>query len=165
MDGITRKSSFAKPLQKTGGRTSITNFYGQLFPIAQQCPDQGGQSVFRARHFVAMINDSIEYDDAGVCLSQGILRTAGNKNIQQPCLILLPNPARDEVEILLINYHEAKFNLRIIDLEGKNIINSELKNGSSLNQISTEMLAPGVYIVEAIQQGEVICRTKLVIVR
>jgi hypothetical protein len=65
----------------------------------------------------------------------------------------------------LINYPEAKFNLRIIDLEGKNIINTELKNGSSLNQISTEMLAPGVYIVEAIQQGKVICRTKLVIVQ
>lgn len=165
MDGITRKSSFAKPLQKTGGRASILNFYGQLLPIAQQCPDQGGQSVFRARHFVAMVNDSIEYDDAGVCLSQGILRTANTKNSQQPCLILLPNPARDEVEVLLINYQEAKFNLRIIDLEGKNIFNSALERTYSPNKINTEILSPGVYIVEASNNGGVLCRTKLIIVR
>ncbi len=150
---------------ETGGRASLINFYNQILPIAQQCPDQGGQSVFRARHFVAMINDTIEYDDAAVCLSQGILRTANFKNTQQPCLIVLPNPARDEVEVLLINYREAEFNLNIIDLEGKNMFNSVLKNGTSNNQINTEMLAPGVYIVKAIQQGEVICRTKLVIVR
>ena len=150
---------------ETGGRSSLINFYSQLLPIAQQCPDQGGQSVFRARHFVAMINDSIEYDDAAVCLSQGILRTANFNNTQQPCLIVLPNPASDEVEVLLINYREAEFHLRIVDLEGKDIFNSVLKNGTSHNQINTEMLAPGVYIVEASYQEEVMCRTKLIIVR
>ena len=134
-------------------------------PIAQQCPDQGGQSVFRARHFVAMINDSIEYDDAGVCLSQGILRTPNFNNTLQPCLIGLPNPAIDEVEILLINYREAEFNLSIVDLEGKILFNSVLKNGTSQNRISTEMLTPGVYIVEASYHGGIICRTKLIIVR
>ncbi len=150
---------------ETGGRASLINFYNQILPIAQQCPDQGGQSVFRARHFVAMINDSIEYDDAAVCLSQGILRTANFNNTQQPCLIVLPNPASDEVEVLLINYREAEFHLRIVDLEGKDIFNSVLKNGTSHNQINTEMLAPGVYIVEASYQEEVMCRTKLIIVR
>jgi Secretion system C-terminal sorting domain len=150
---------------ETGGRASLINFYNQILPIAQQCPDQGGPSVFRARHFVAMVNDSIEYDDAGVCLSQGILRTANTKNSQQPCLILLPNPARDEVEVLLINYQEAKFNLRIIDLEGKNIFNSALERTYSPNKINTEILSPGVYIVEASNNGGVLCRTKLIIVR
>jgi hypothetical protein len=150
---------------ETGGRASLINFYNQILPIAQQCPDQGGQSVFRARHFVAMINDSIEYDDAAVCLSQGILRTANTKNSQQPCLILLPNPARDEVEVLLINYRETEFNLSIIDMKGKRNFTSLLQNAKALNQINTSTLPPGVYIVEASYHGEVICRTKLIIVR
>ena len=86
-------------------------------------------------------------------------------NTLQPCLIGLPNPAIDEVEILLINYREAEFNLSIVDLEGKILFNSVLKNGTSQNRISTEMLTPGVYIVEASYHGGIICRTKLIIVR
>jgi Secretion system C-terminal sorting domain len=165
MDGNTRLSSFAKPLQKIGGRASVINFYGQLLPIAQQCPDQGGPSVFRARHFVAMVNDSIEYDDAGVCLSQGILRTANTNNSQQPCLILLPNPASSETELVLTNYSSEFFSIKISSSDGKIIEEKQIKNGNSRSRINTSQFPPGIFIVEAFNNGASICRTKLIIVK
>jgi hypothetical protein len=150
---------------ETAGRASLINFYNQILPIAQQCPDQGGQSVFRARHFVSMINDSIEYDDAAVCLSQGILRTTNSNNTQQPCLILLPNPAISETEVVLTNYPNEFFRLRISSLDGKVMAEKQIKNGNSRSRINTSQFPPGVYIVEAFNKGASICRTKLIIVQ
>jgi hypothetical protein len=150
---------------ETGGRASLINFYSQILPIAQQCPDQGGQSVFRARHFVAMINDSIEYDDAAVCLSQGILRTSNSNTTQQPCLILLPNPASSETEVILTNYPNEFFRLKVSSLDGKVMEEKQIKNGNSRSRINTSQFPPGIFIVEAFNNGASICRTKLIIVK
>lgn len=165
MNGIALNLPFAKHLLSKSGKISVIDFYGQLLPIAQQCPDQGGQSVFRARHFVAMINDSIEYDDASVCFSQGIIKTSNTKNNQQPCLILLPNPASSETEVVLTNYPNDFFSLKISSLDGKALEEKQIKNGNSGSRINTSQFPPGVYIVEAFNNGASICRTKLIIVQ
>jgi hypothetical protein len=60
--------------------------------IANQCPAAGGQSVYRARAMLALINDSLAYDDALTCLQAGIYREL-NTEIITPVITIIPNPA------------------------------------------------------------------------
>lgn len=45
----------------------ITQDYENILQVAIQCPSSGGPSVHKARIFIALVNDSIEYNDGDVC--------------------------------------------------------------------------------------------------
>lgn len=49
----------------------VSNYYSEILSIAQQCPYTGGPAVERARTLIAMVNDSVFYDDANTCLQVG----------------------------------------------------------------------------------------------
>ncbi len=61
------------------GVNGIASYYTQILSVANQCPYEGGISVYRARVFVSLLNDTIGYDDETVCELQGIYR----QSIQQ----------------------------------------------------------------------------------
>ena len=72
-----------------------------ILQVAIQCPSSGGQSVHRARIFIAIVNDSIEYNDGNVCATMGIFRMANpnGKNNLEPKLICFPNPASSSLQL------------------------------------------------------------------
>jgi hypothetical protein len=61
-----------------------------ILQVAIQCPSSGGQSVHRARILIALVNDSMEYNDGNVCATMGIFRMANpnGKNNLEPKLVL-----------------------------------------------------------------------------
>ncbi|MBK7966248.1 MAG: T9SS type A sorting domain-containing protein [Bacteroidetes bacterium] len=143
----------------------IESYREQISEIAFQCPYQGGQGVFRARFFLSLFNDSIEYDDASVCLAQGILKVSHSVNNIAPRLLIKPNPANNETEVFLTSIDYDQYQLKIISQDGRIVSELNLRHSLSGNKISTSFLMPGVYYLEATTDGKSVCRGKLVIVR
>jgi hypothetical protein len=143
----------------------IESYREQINEIAFQCPYQGGQGVFRARFFLSLFNDSIEYDDASVCLAQGILKISHPVKITTPRMLIKPNPTSEFVEIIVVNGGEKDYLLRIVDLEGRskfyfNKIANDLKT-----IINTSELSPGLYFVLVDNANGLQLSKKLIIVR
>ncbi|MBK7966250.1 MAG: T9SS type A sorting domain-containing protein [Bacteroidetes bacterium] len=143
----------------------IESYREQISEIAFQCPYQGGQGVFRARFFLSLFNDSIEYDDASVCLAQGILKVIHSVKNIAPSLLIKPNPASNETEVLLTGIASEKYLLKIISQDGRIVNEMILKHSLTGNKINTSTLVPGVYYVEVITDSKSVCRGKLVIMR
>ncbi|MFN0187904.1 MAG: T9SS type A sorting domain-containing protein, partial [Bacteroidia bacterium] len=150
------------------GKDSIESLFQSFLYIAQLCPSQGGSAVYRARFFVSLFNDSLTYNDFNVCLAQGYYRemagTLSDASIE-PTIIVKPNPANEQVEIMIENNKEKDYILRITDLEGRikyhfNKTASELKT-----IINTSELNPGIYFVLVDDSSGLQLSKKLIIVR
>ncbi|MBK7966103.1 MAG: T9SS type A sorting domain-containing protein [Bacteroidetes bacterium] len=132
------------------GEDSIASQFPVFLNIAQQCPSQGGSAVYRARFFVALFNDSITYDDFSVCLAQGYYREM-SPYLNQPAfetnLIIKPNPANEQVEIILENTYAQDYILRITDIEGRIKFHFNKATSDYKTNINTETLSPGIYFV------------------
>ncbi|MFN0188372.1 MAG: T9SS type A sorting domain-containing protein [Bacteroidia bacterium] len=149
-----------------GGIEGIDSYREQISEIAFQCPYQGGQGVFRARFFLSLFNDSIEYDDVSVCLAQGISKVYSSTEVKvEPHLFIKPNPAIDETEVFLIGVDNAGYQLKIISQDGRVLQDLSLKYSLLGNKLNTSFLLPGVYYLVATTEQKSVCRTKLVIVR
>ena len=150
------------------GKDSIASQFPSFLYIAQQCPSQGGAAVYRARFFVSLFNDSLTYDDFNVCLTQGYYREmAGTLSDASfaPTVIVKPNPANEQVEIILENIKEKDYNLRITDLEGRIKFHFN-KSASELKTIiNTSDLSPGIYFVLVDDSSGLYLSKKLIIVR
>ncbi len=166
MNEIGLHSTFANPLFSNGGRASLINFYEQVFSVAQQCPSSGGEAVFRARELIRRVNDSIEYDDASVCAQMGIYRKkqlATEKN-QELNLILLPNPAKEQVQLILTGFRPYKeLFVTIHDLTGRLLEQKSISTKLISVILNTASLLNGIYVVEVTTDQDEKSSTKLII--
>ena len=89
--------------------------------IAQQCPSSGGEAVFRARNIIRKVNDSIIYDDAGVCAQMGIYRKKQNIVDESDLVsyILIPNPAQHQTQLIFNQPPSSNYLIQIINGEGR----------------------------------------------
>lgn len=149
---------------ETSGIDSIQNRYDQLVEIANQCPAQGGMSVYRARYYISLFNDSIEYDDDAVCLTQGIMRYASNPEKKlPPCIQVTPNPSKDEIEVTWNRVEMQQATITIFSVERKKILEQSIQKNTTIINISS--LVPGVYIVEGCANGNPVCKVKIAVIR
>ncbi|MBK8499186.1 MAG: right-handed parallel beta-helix repeat-containing protein [Flavobacteriales bacterium] len=72
-----------------------------LFAVANQCPLTGGNAVFRARSLYSLIDDAQEYDDALLCLQQGLITKHLRDVVPNHCTVV-PNPACDYATLVLL---------------------------------------------------------------
>ena len=134
--------------------------------VAVQCPYQGGPDVYRARFFMSLFNDSIEYDDASVCLQQGISRQfSPNQKTNLPILLLRPNPASNEVEVKISGIEEGQYSMVITDIQGRELTVKNNLFGDEVVKVQTNEFVPGVYYVIARKNKSQICREKLILIR
>jgi hypothetical protein len=114
--------------------------------IAQQCPAAGGEAVFRARAMLALVNDSIVYDDVMACLQSGIYKqsTQPEKKFD---FELIPNPSRDAVIVKMINAKSGICNMKIVNVLGNSVLESKIDCEQIEHLILTHNLMPGMYFV------------------
>ncbi|HKR04824.1 MAG TPA: T9SS type A sorting domain-containing protein [Bacteroidia bacterium] len=118
-----------------------------LQSIAEQCPFEGGRSVYTARAILALIGLEEEYDDETACT--GSPRLASNQSHGYNDFLhvsVIPNPARDNVTI---KYHLKKDEggiLELKDLAGRLIFHYELAAGSDEKSFSVSTLQSGLYL-------------------
>jgi hypothetical protein len=141
--------------------------YSIILAVAMQCPFAGGSAVERARTFIALINDSIFYDDANICLQSGIYRFAKNsiKNIEQNKILIQPNPAKDKVEInLLGNFDDGVCKVEIRNFIGEMILTDEMNCIEKHRVINLSKLSQGVYSIR-VNANNIELMQKLVIIK
>ncbi|MBK8609787.1 MAG: T9SS type A sorting domain-containing protein [Chitinophagaceae bacterium] len=76
-------------------------------------------------------------------------------------ITVIPNPAHEMVQINFNNREREKATIRIIDTRGKVLIESSTNNAFIHYDISH--LAPGMYLVQVVLQGQVTEANKLVV--
>jgi hypothetical protein len=127
----------------------IYNEYSNLLGVASQCPAAGGQAVHRARAMLALINDSLEYDDLNACLQVGIYKETASEEIDiEFDFNLIPNPATTEVFVEFITKQKGNCNLKIYNALGSSLSQFELDCEISQHIINLNAFVSGVYMIE-----------------
>ncbi|MBK8876584.1 MAG: T9SS type A sorting domain-containing protein [Bacteroidetes bacterium] len=146
----------------------VTNYYSEILSIAQQCPYTGGPAVERARTLIAMVNDSVFYDDVNTCLQVGVYKQTPNDSLKQGngnAFILIPNPARETVQVALIgDFSDGVCKLNINNAIGELVISQEMNCKDASIDIDISKLNQGIYSVK-VTTGNVSLIQKLTIVR
>ena len=154
-------------LETAQDKQILIDNYNELLAIANQCPFVGGAAVERARTFIALINDSIFYDDANICLQSGIYRFAKDsiKNVEQNKILIQPNPANDKVEInLLGKLDEGVCKVEIRNSIGEIILTDEMNCIEKHRVIDLSKLSQGAYSIR-VNANNIELIEKLVIIK
>lgn len=125
----------------------LTN-YALLFSIANQCPYAGGPAVERARTFVALVNDSILYDDENVCLQSGIYKIISEDLNNQTSLKIHPNPASMLIDISLIGAFKGLCKVEISNMMNELVIQQGINCEEKTTTIDVSTLSQGIYTVK-----------------
>ncbi len=150
------------------GKDSISSYIDNLLIIAHQCPYQGGESVDKARMFVALFNDSIVYDDLATCLAQGYYRTTNsptNSISKDAMLTIKPNPAKDFVEITLINAKSDFYTIEIRDVNDQLLYSENKIQCREIKLLNTSIFSSGIYLLKVKEENGNLIHSKLIIVR
>lgn len=147
----------------------IQNNYAEIFAIASQCPYAGGPAVERSRAFVALLNDTIFYDDEDICLQSGIYRIASvdstNSKNEIKAINIQPNPANDKVTIRLIGKFEGLCNIEIKNALGETVLLKQMNCKEAVSKLDLAAFAPGIYTIKINVNNSNFVNSKLVIVR
>ena len=138
--------------------------------IKTQCPYTGGPAVERARSYIAMINDSMEYFDDDVCLQVGVYRSESASNIISSLhftnkVTIIPNPAGNQFEIILNSNQEGICKVIIRNSKKQLIYNNKFPCDENSLQVSSDNWAPGVYMISVLIDNSFTEIQKLVIVK
>ncbi len=145
----------------------IDNYSG-ILAIASQCPFAGGAAVERARSFIALVNDSVYYDDENVCLQSGIYRMANvdsEKINNSNSIIIKPNPANDKVEVNLIGKFEGVCKVEFINAFGQISLMEEMNCSETLKSINVSSLQQGIYTIKVYINNQISLINKVAIIR
>ena len=96
-----------------------------LLSIANQCPMAGGPAVFKARALYAQIDPQQSFDDALLCLQQGILLREGKDDIHSAFKVY-PNPTNNLLNIEYTIDTESKASISIYNTVGNFVLEKEL---------------------------------------
>jgi hypothetical protein len=134
-----------------------------VLDIAQQCPYSGGRAVYRARVLYLSVNSSMTYDDVTACLNEGIYRSSNQHSNNG--IILIPNPAKEEVTVLFEFNNEGVCHLLLTDITGQLLKKIELPCDKTSYKISVSDLSSGIYFVDVVSNQSSAGRMKLAIIR
>ena len=148
------------------GRDSIASFYSQILDIAMQCPDAGGKAVYRARPYVELFNDSVEYNDVDICHQAGIYRETIKENkSENKGIKIIPNPANESIELIITGKYEGICKVILQNTVSENVYSKSFDCKLKQTKIKTSNFAPGVYYVQLYINNKPVQFEKLIIIR
>ncbi|MBX2927108.1 MAG: T9SS type A sorting domain-containing protein [Saprospiraceae bacterium] len=123
-----------------------------LTAIAEQCPFEGGNAVYRARAFLAALTQEfVSYNDSLLCAptelliihseSGALLQTAKD----EVELRIFPNPAQNEISITWGTSKEASGMLSVYDVFGRQVLQQVLGEGANTHTLNIRDLPDGLY--------------------
>ena len=88
--------------------------------IATQCLFKGGKAVYRARQYVQLFNDSIDFDNEIECSNQGYYRQVTDiSNKTYISVSIIPNPTKDIATVILTGEDEGICDVQITNTLGQ----------------------------------------------
>jgi len=135
-----------------------------LFTIANQCPMVGGNAVYAARALYRQVNDTLAWDDQLLCLPHGILVKSMHQG-QTMGMSLHPNPARDEVTLVLGLGLDGPGQFMVYNGLGTVVLRAPLEAEVVRHTLGTGSLAPGLYHYQVHGPSGLVGTGKLTIIR
>jgi hypothetical protein len=124
-----------------------------LQAIALQCPIEGGNAVYRARAFLAILAwEYADYDDSLLCAPLGLLAAPPQAGAlfqaanEDKVFRIYPNPAQNEIGIALNAPEDAPGLLLVYDIFGRQLLQHTLAAGADAYSLSIGELPEGLYI-------------------
>jgi len=151
-----------------GGMAALQNKCSQVFDIAVQCPHIGGKAVYKARSYVALMNDTIEYDDVTVCAQAGFRKSAETRNTKEEIkgnIKIVPNPTNEKITVTISDDMNGMCEIQFNDVVGKSVLLKELDCNQKTHTLNIKLLSEGIYTVKVNQSNHVSEQFKLIIVR
>ena len=124
----------------------------------------GWYAVFQARALYYAIDPEQEFDDPALCLQHGLV----TKNLKQTdvnALSMVPNPAMDEVTLVLTAALEEVGTLLFYNAQGAEVLRMNVPKDQQRTALSTETWAPGMYHYRLLSATGDVGAGKLSIVR
>lgn len=155
-------------LESGGNRDVVLNRFAQLFTIANQCPYTGGSAVERARAFIALIYDSMEYHDDAVCLQVGVYRDTPEiliSDSKSDQIEIVPNPAGNRFEVRVKSEHQGICYVSVRNSQDKLLYTNRFPCNEKTLLINSGSWTPGVYYVSVLIRKLFSETHKLVIIK
>jgi len=116
-----------------------------LTVVARQCPVEGGNAVFKARALLALINNTLNYDDRDICNRVGIELKQGQPDLNGGNIKLYPNPANSKVKVVYLANEDFSYSFTIYNSIGQIILIKKLNSDSSYFEFDSSAINQGVY--------------------
>jgi len=140
-----------------------------LVNMAQQCPYTYGPAVYHARAYLQACGDYTVYQNSCEVLPSATpnAKLANPNNTQQEVPIsVYPNPANDNVTVVLGNVDNGKCNFELFDDIGNKIFSKEIAANQNSVIIPLDNVAKGVYICKIMNANNIkLYNSKLVIIK
>ena len=135
----------------------------EIIEIANQCPLAGGAAVYKARGLWSTVNDSLAFDDTGVCNALGMSMRKPHTVTTPPkaVAVIYPNPANRELNVYCPDIVENEALLSIYDLTGKRLMSVILTQSNQ--KIALDKITKGIYLVQIVSQNKMLLNEKLII--
>jgi hypothetical protein len=147
------------------GVAAIETYYPSLMVLSNQCPYQGGNAVYRARYFVSLLNDSIEYNDDLNCLMAGIWRASNTSAKKDLIMIVSPNPTTGNFKLSFNSPISDECIVTIISNTGQIVWESNLSIEGSEVSLNTESLVSGIYQVKLIGKKNGLFNERITVIK
>ncbi|MBL7925751.1 MAG: T9SS type A sorting domain-containing protein [Bacteroidia bacterium] len=154
-------------MYRAGGKDSIAHYYPQILSIGQQCPYIGGKPVYKARGFISLFNENIQFDDYNTCLAAGIFRESLN-NVQTSDSIIIrvvPNPTSENADLIIDNSFNGICRLKIIDAIGNVVFEKQLDCSVKKHKLDLHQFVSGIYFIQVDLEGKTKSVSKFAIIR
>jgi len=126
----------------------------EVFAMANLCPAKHGTVVFAAQNlYMQLIGDVYNFEN--ICESEPAARGSKKNNIERTVtndklnvkVQVYPNPSKGDINIKLPLLTNAKWQVIVTDMYGRNIINKQLSGYNTVLNIGT---AKGLYFVNVV---------------
>ena len=115
-----------------------------LLTIAEQCPFNGGPSVYMARSIYHLVDPSADWDDDAVCVYQGVLPRIRNPYSDR-LQTLYPNPTTG---IVTVNYVLQKGENGLVEIYsayGQKVLSKSLDSNNAQADLDLTSFTPALY--------------------
>ena len=139
-----------------------------LTNIADQCPLQGGNAVFRARALLAGTVDSVFYDDDQICANANqLIQPPASTEIAQSSFGLYPNPTKGEFTVQWDGdqYSATGVSILLYDLLGHKVLERRFVANTGKATLFVGNLAEGVYICKVFAGKENVLTEHLLLMK
>jgi hypothetical protein len=138
-----------------------------LTAIAEQCPLEGGNAVFRARGMVAVKNGIIEYDDESSCYGTGERSMGKTNEILATGFSIFPNPAKNEVKLTWMpeTNEDEVYTISIYDVLGSQVLSDKAPSRAGSIVLDVRSLKPGVYNCTVSSASKILNSAKITLIK
>jgi parallel beta-helix repeat protein len=136
----------------------------KLFNVAEQCPYEGGYSVFTARALLSLVVDTF-FDDELLCAYGGAKSGNNNDTTQATFVIVYPNPSSGQLNIQYKFINENDHYFKLYNLLGKELFSVLLLKSGEHLRIRIDDFPSGIFQFRVTDKQSEIGAGKIVLIK